>query len=104
MDAGNSGQSFAGTGSVTITVVAPVTVQTVEVRNITAVPRIDSLGEIIGYSAAGDVYIIWSDGTATSYGRIFFNFAAGQVTRNLNVTVYVDGQAYTYTVCVSLPV
>jgi len=104
MDAGSSGVNFEGTGSITITVVEPITVQTVEVRNITSVPKTDLLGNISGYSAIGDIYLIWSDGTATNYGKLFFNFSATQVTRSLCVTVYADGQAYSYTVWVTRPI
>ncbi|NJD02489.1 MAG: hypothetical protein FIA99_07820 [Ruminiclostridium sp.] len=102
MYAGKSNVVFVGKGSVTIEVIGKITVVGAAIKDLVVyspVYKID--GSISYYPAKGTTCILWSDGSITSYGTIFFNFGAGETQKQLTFTVYVASIPYTYTVIVN---
>ena len=101
MKAGKSKMVFLGRASKTIEVVDSVKFTGVEINDVSVTPVNNSSGEVIGYSAMGNVYTVWSDGSSKLYGTTYFFFSPNQISRYVYVTVWVDGEEYVYKVNVS---
>lgn len=100
MRSGKSATEFTGRVECTITVLDPVKIEGVELRNVTfcEVKRAD--GSVRGYWAVGDVYIVKTDGTALPYSTSMEYLDADATSKNVTVTYSVDGVQYTDTVTI----
>lgn len=101
MSAGKSNRRFIGTAVQTINVTAPITVTGAEIRiaSLRKITRPD--GSVSLYSAAGDIFTVWNDNSKTYYGRIFFFYGPNEVSKNIDVTLNIEGKVYKYTVAVA---
>lgn len=101
MKAGKSNTYFTAAASYTINVINPVTVVGAEIRNISIKPVIRPDGSISIYSASGDVYVLWSDGTSTSHGKIYFFFGSAETSKKVSVSFNINNKVYSYQVVVT---
>ena len=101
MNAGQSETAFSGTATCMVEVVNPVTVTGADIRNLSISRITRSDGSTYGYSAMGDVYVLWSDGTAAPYSTIGFFFGAEETSKIIPVTLNIAGKTYRYTVAVT---
>ncbi|MGE5473941.1 MAG: hypothetical protein ACM3UU_06940 [Ignavibacteriales bacterium] len=101
MKAGKSETYFNAAASYTINVINPITVVGAEIRNISIKPVIRPDGSISVYSASGDAYVLWSDGTSTSYGKIYFFFGAAETSKKVSVSLNINSKVYSYQVVVT---
>ncbi|KUO49628.1 MAG: hypothetical protein APF76_00150 [Desulfitibacter sp. BRH_c19] len=99
MRAGNSNSYFTGTVEKTIKVINSVSVKGAAIRNL-VFNETDSDGSISGYSVQGRTYILWSDGSATPYGSIFFFMRADEISKDIRVSFTVESKEYSYLVTV----
>lgn len=100
MTAGDSATTFSKTVERTIKVIDSHTVTGADLRNLVITPIYKSGGSVSVYSAYGTIYVLWSDNTATQNGSVYFFFGADETTKNIDVTLNIDGKLYTYTVAV----
>lgn len=100
MTAGDSATTFSKTVERTIKVINSHTVTGADLRNLVITPIYKSDGSVSVYSAYGTIYALWSDNTATQNGSVYFFFGADETTKNIDVTLNIDGKLYTFTVAV----
>lgn len=101
MRAGKSDTYFTATAIYTINVINPVTVIGAEIRNLSIKPVIRPDGSISVYSASGDIYALWSDGTSTSYGKTYFFLGSTETSKKVNISLNISNKIYNYQVIVT---
>ena len=98
MGTGKWQMAFLGKANKIIDVTAEKTFLGVEARNVEFIPITSLNGNIKGYDAIGETFILWSDGTDESYGTIYTQFGIDQQYKEVSVTVVVEDKSYTYIV------
>lgn len=101
MVAGDSDTVFSKTVVRTIEVIDPRIVIGADIRDLQITPIYAADGSISVYKAYGTIYALWSDGTVTQKGSVYFFFNPDETTKNIDVTFNIDGKLYAYTVTVS---
>jgi hypothetical protein len=101
MTAGDSGTTFSKAAERTIEVIDSRTVTGADLRDIKITPIYKADGSVSVYSAYGTIYALWSDNTATPNGSIYFFFSPDETSKNIDVTLNIDGNLYTYMVVVN---
>lgn len=101
MTAGDSITTFSKTVERTIEVIDPHTVIGADLRDLEITPIYNEDGSISVYSAYGTIYALWSDNTATINGSLYFFFGADETTKNIDVSLNINGKLYTYMVNVT---
>lgn len=101
MTAGNSNTAFEREVERTIEVTGQTTVVGAAVRNLSTSPVYRQDGSISAYSAAGRIYILWSDGSATPGGAVYFYFGSDEISKTIRVSFYQNGNTYIYPVTVT---
>lgn len=98
MTAGDSNTVFSKTVEKTIEVIDSVTLIGADIRDLEVTPIYNADGSISVYSAFGTIYALWSDNTATPNGSLFFFFNPDETTKNIDVTLNINGIPTIYTV------
>ena len=98
MTAGDSDTTFSKTVERTIEVIDPHTVIGADLRDLEITPIYKADGSISVYSAYGTIYALWSDNTSTLNGSLYFFFSPNETTKNIDVTLNINGKLYTYMV------
>ena len=101
MKAGKSDTCFTTAATYTINVINPITVIGAEIRNLSIKPVIRPDVSISMYSANGDIYALWSDGTSTSYGKTYFFFGLTETSKKVNISLNINNKIYNYQVIVT---
>ncbi|MCX7920617.1 MAG: hypothetical protein N3B21_01125 [Clostridia bacterium] len=104
MKAGSGKLQSSGIATQTIEVISPVTPVSAEVRDLSIINRlVRPDGNMAGYFAIGNVYVIWSDGSATLDSSTCIFFRPEEMSKSVEVSVSIEGKQYTYTVNARAP-
>lgn len=103
MDAGKSDTSFTGRVERTIEVTGTITLAGADIRDLAVTPMFRSDGSISAFKASGNIYSLWSDGSAVLYGSVCIFFGVDETSKNVNVTICDKGINHTYVITVSKP-
>lgn len=105
MDAGKGDTTFIGKVERTIEVIGTtVTLTGADIRDLVVTPLLRSDGSISAYKASGNIYSLWSDGSAVLCNSIVcFFFGVNETSKNVTVTIYDKGINHTYVITVNKP-
>lgn len=101
MTAGNSDTTFSKTVERTIEVIDPRTVIGADLKDLKITPIYKADGSISTYIAYGTIYALWSDNTSTLNSSVYFFFSPNETTKDIDVTLHINDQQYTYMVTVT---
>lgn len=98
MRSGKNGTTFRGTNYKTVIVTSFKTITGAEVRDILQTPVIRS-GKIIGYSLIGNLYALWSDGSATPLDQVINTvLTVSDYEKEVPVFFEVNNESYEFMV------
>lgn len=101
MTSGNSDTVFYKTVERQVEVIDTVTVVGALIKDLTVTPLYNADDTISAYKAYGTVHVLWSDNTTTPNGSLYFFFGPEETSKDIEVTLYVDGIQYKYIVTVN---
>jgi hypothetical protein len=101
MTSGNSDTVFLKKVERTIEVIDTTTVIGAAIKDLKITPIFNTDGSISAYSAYATTHALWSNNTTTPNGSVYFFFAPEETTKDIVVTLNVNGQQYNYTITVN---
>jgi hypothetical protein len=101
MTSGESATVFSKTIERTIEVIDPHTVIGADIRDLEFTPIYNADGSVSVYSAHGTIYALWSDDTAAPNGSVYFFFSPSETTKDIDITLNINGSSYTYLVTIT---